>query len=122
MSNNWSSWRRFPDPNFGGSIEAPMGPGVYEVRRTSTGEVVAFGAAPVVARSLAALRLHSRVKSWILPLRQQQFADEFEYRTCAAASTSTATLVAEGLRGRRRAYLKRRIGLKGRLTAPSLSI
>jgi hypothetical protein len=122
MPNNWSSWRRFPDPNFGVSIEAPMGPGVYEVRRIATGEVVAFGAAPVIARSLAALRLHPRVKSWISLLRQQQFADEFEYRTCVAATPATAALVAEGLRGRRRAYLKRRVGLKGRLTAPSLSI
>jgi hypothetical protein len=122
MSNNWSSWRRFPDPNFSGSIEAPMGPGVYEVRRISTGEVVAFGAAPVVARSLAALRLHPCVKSWISLSRQQPSAEEFEYRTCTAATPSAATLVAENLRGRRRTYLKRRVSLKGGLTAPSLPI
>jgi hypothetical protein len=108
MSNNWSSWRHFPHPDYGGTIEAPMGPGVYEVRRISNGEVVAFGAAPVVARSLAALRLHPNVKSWMLRLRQQQPAEDFEYRTCSAATPYAAALVAEDLRGRRRTYLKRR--------------
>jgi hypothetical protein len=122
MPNNWSSWRCFPHPNYGGTIEAPMGPGVYEVRRISTGEVVAFGAAPVVAQSLAALRLHPNVKSWMSRLRQQQPVDDFEYRTCPAATPSAATLVAEDLRGRRRAYLKRRAGLKGGLDAPSFSV
>lgn len=121
MPKNWSNWRHFPGPQYGGAIEAPMGPGVYEVRRISTGEQVAFGAAPDVARSLAALRLQPILKSWMSRLRQQQAADDFEYRTCAAATPSIAKFVAEGLRGRRRAYLTRRVAIKGGLNAPSFS-
>ena len=122
MPNNWSNWRHFPGPEYSGAIEAPMGPGVYEVRRISTGEQVAFGAAPNVARSLAALRLQPGLKSWMSLWRQQQAADHFEYRTCAAANPSIAKSVAEGLRGRRRTYLARRVGLKGALNAPSFPI
>jgi hypothetical protein len=122
MPDNWSNWKRLPGPEYSGAIEAPMGPGVYEVRRISTGAQVAFGAAPDVARSLSALRLQPSLKSWMSRLRQQQPTDDFEYRTCVAATPSVAKHVAEGLRGRRRAYLTRRVGLKGGPNAPSFSM
>ena len=43
MVQTWSGWKRFPDAQSGEFVEAPTGPGVYEVRHTLTGRVVAFG-------------------------------------------------------------------------------
>ncbi len=34
MMQTWSGWKRFPDVKSGDHIEAPIGPGVYEVRHT----------------------------------------------------------------------------------------
>lgn len=39
----WTPWRPFPDPRTGGILHAPIGPGVYDLRRTSTKEPVLFG-------------------------------------------------------------------------------
>ena len=57
----WSSWKRFPDAQSGGTVEAPIGPGVYEVRHTMTGRVVAFGHAKNVASALTELKLNGGV-------------------------------------------------------------
>ncbi len=32
MIQGLSSWKRFPDVGTGGHLDAPVGPGVYEVR------------------------------------------------------------------------------------------
>ena len=58
MVQTWSSWKRFPDAQSGEHVEAPIGPGVYEVRHTMTGRVVAFGHAGNVANALADLKLN----------------------------------------------------------------
>jgi len=57
----WSSWKRFPDAQFGGHVEAPIGPGVYEVRHTLTGRVMAFGHAGNVANAIADLKVNGGV-------------------------------------------------------------
>ena len=43
MSDRWTGWKSFPDDYHGEYIQAPIGPGLYEVCRASTGEQVAFG-------------------------------------------------------------------------------
>ena len=58
MVQTWSDWKRFPDAHSGEHVEAPIGPGVYEVRHTMTGRVVAFGHSGNVANSLADLKLN----------------------------------------------------------------
>ena len=58
MVQTWSNWKRFPDAYSGEHVEAPIGPGVYEVRHTMTGRVVAFGHSANVANSLADLKLN----------------------------------------------------------------
>ena len=49
MSDRWTGWKSFPDDYYGEYIQAPMGPGLYEVCRASTREQVAFGCTRNVA-------------------------------------------------------------------------
>jgi len=53
MIGRWSTWKRFPDAFHGEHIEAPIGPGVYEVCHNASGEQVAFGYAGNVAQALS---------------------------------------------------------------------
>jgi hypothetical protein len=110
MINPWTNWKLLPDPKLGEAIDAPVGPGLYEVRRMSTGELAAFGPAANVAQAMAALRLHPRPPSWLLLARRHEPGDDFEYRTRATATKAEAKTVANSLRGRRNVYWRRRAG------------
>lgn len=110
MINPWTNWKRFPDPQLGGSIEAPIGPGVYEVRRMSTGQLAAFGPATNVAQAMAALKLHARPRSWLSIVRSTEPAEDYEYRIRPTATTAQAKTVANSLRGRRNVFWRRRAG------------
>jgi hypothetical protein len=96
MQLAWSSWKPFPDPRRGGSIEAPIGPGVYEVRRVANGDLVAFGHAGNVALALAALR--KPAPRFRLFRSRDLVAEELEYRTCPAHSADQAKAIAAYLR------------------------
>src|SRR5215813_1820527 len=87
MVQTWSNWKQFPDAQSGEHVEAPIGPGVYEVRHTMTGRVVAFGHSANVANSLA----------------------DLEYRTCAATSRAEAKTAAQRLLGLRQTAWRRRM-------------
>ena len=39
----WTRWRPFPDPTAGGCLHAPIGPGMYDLRRCSCGQLVCCG-------------------------------------------------------------------------------
>jgi len=58
MIQTWNSWKRFPDVRTGGQLDAPVGPGVYEVHHTLTGRVIAFGHTGDVANALNHLKLN----------------------------------------------------------------
>jgi hypothetical protein len=91
-------------------MQAPVGPGVYEVRRISNGEVVAFEHSGNVARDLAAFRPRPSRLPWARPFERSEDAvraGEFEYRTCSASTTSEAKEMARHLLGRREIYLRR---------------
>jgi hypothetical protein len=109
MTHPWTNWKRFPDPQRGGLIEAPIGPGVYEVRRMSDGELVAFGSATNVAQALAGLQPHGASKWW-LSSRTPKRVDEFEYRIWSTVTKMEAKTVADSLRGRRHVFWRRRAG------------
>jgi hypothetical protein len=60
----WTSWKRFPDSHRGGLVEAPIGPGVYEVRHVETGEVIAFGHSGSVANAIGELKINGKAGLW----------------------------------------------------------
>ena len=62
MISTWSEWKRYPRPGRGENIEAPIMPGIYEVRYAATGALHSFGAVDNVAQALAMLSIGG--KSW----------------------------------------------------------
>jgi hypothetical protein len=114
MVQTWSSWKRFPDAQSGDHVEAPIGPGVYEVRHTMTGRVVAFGHSSNVANSLADLKLNGGVGAFARLFRKQPLVSrvsDLEYRTCAAASRAEAKTAASRLMGLRQTAWRRRMDM-----------
>jgi len=107
MIYNWTGWKHFPDAAVGGAIEAPNGPGVYEVRHTVSGRVVAFGSASNVARALSKLRINRSSARKFLPLFPKRSlmprVFDLEYRTSAASSRSEARGAARRLLGLKQA-------------------
>jgi Flp pilus assembly protein TadD len=114
MVQTWSGWKRFPDAQSGNHVEAPIGPGVYEVRHTMTGRVIAFGHAGSVANALASLKLNGGLGVFARLLRKQPLVSrvsDLEYRTCAAGSRSEAKTTARRLLGLRQTAWRRRMDL-----------
>lgn len=108
MVNCWASWKAFPVSENGGHIDAPIGPGVFEVRHTETGELIAFGESGRVAHDLS--KLLRPAAPWGRLLGRKSPAHrpgDLEYRTCAAATAYEAKMVAGQLRGRREAFWRR---------------
>jgi hypothetical protein len=112
MVQTWSSWKRFPDVQSGDNVEAPMGPGVYEVRHTMTGRVMAFGHAGSVANALSELKFDGGVGPLARLFGRQPLVSrvsDLEYRTCAAASRAEAKTTAQRLLGLRQTAWRRRM-------------
>jgi hypothetical protein len=108
MIGNWTSWKKFPNAERGEHVEAPIGPGIYEVRNVSTGGLAAFDASANVARALSAL--HKPPSSpWtkLFGGRGGWEGHDLEYRTAAAASLGEAKTMAQRLLGRREVYYRR---------------
>lgn len=111
---SWSSWKRFPDAQSGEHVEAPIGPGVYEVRHTLTGRVVAFGHSSNVANALSELKLNGGVGTFARLFRKPSLVSrvaDLEYRTCAAATRADAKVAAHRLLGLRQTAWRRRMDL-----------
>ena len=53
--SGWSRWSAFPDPEEGGYLCAPFGPGVYELRNRETGQLVLFGRGKNLAYRMSSL-------------------------------------------------------------------
>jgi hypothetical protein len=102
MISTWSEWKRYPRAGRGDNIEAPITPGIYEVRFAGTGALHSFGAVDNVAQALALLQVGS--KSWF-GRREPEIMPELEYRTCATSSKAAAKAAAERMIGRRETYM-----------------
>ena len=102
MISTWSEWKRYPRAERGENIEAPISPGIYEVRFAGTGALHSFDAVDNVAHALAILPL--RQKSWF-GRRDTGDIPDLEYRTCAASTKADAKAASERMIGRRETYL-----------------
>jgi hypothetical protein len=110
MIGSWTSWKRFPGIQSGESVEAPVGPGIYEVRYISNGDLAAFDASPNVAYALSSLLRRPPSRKWKRLFGTQNTSwqgNDLEYRTCAAATVGEAKMMAECLLGRRQAFWRR---------------
>jgi hypothetical protein len=102
MISTWSEWKRFPRPGRGENLEAPISPGIYEVRFAGTGALHSFGAVDNVAQALALLPVEP--KSWF-GRRDAAASPDLEYRTCATSTKADAKTAAERMIGRRDTYM-----------------
>ena len=102
MISTWSEWKRYPRAERGENIEAPISPGIYEVRYAGTGGLHSFGAVDNVAQALSMLQVTT--KSWFGRREPAQVPD-LEYRTCATSSKADAKAAADRMIGHREAYM-----------------
>ena len=110
----WSSWKRFPDAQNGGHIEAPIGPGVYEVRHTMTGRVVAFGHAGNLANAISDLKMNGGISPLARLFGRKPLVsrvNDLEFRTCAATSRAEAKTTASRLASLRQSAWRRRLDM-----------
>ena len=63
MTPSWSGWKHYPKGGRG-NIEAPIGPGLYEVRRANDGALFAFDVVDNLAKALAALQTRPKRLGW----------------------------------------------------------
>ena len=102
MISTWSEWKRYPRAGRGENIEAPITPGIYEVRFAGTGALHSFGAVDNVAQALSQVAVGA--KSWF-GRREPAAVPDLEYRTCATSSKADAKVAAERMIGRRETYM-----------------
>ena len=122
MVQTWSGWKRFPDAQTGENVEAPIGPGVYEVRHTMTGRLIAFGHAANVANAISELKMDRGGNPITRLFRPQPLTSrvaDLEYRTCAAGSRAEAKTAAQRLMGLRQTAWRRRMDLGWAARHPS---
>ena len=102
MISTWSEWKRYPRAGRGENIEAPISPGIYEVRFAGTGALHSFGAVDNVARHWRCCR---SVRNHGSAAARPAVTPDLEYRTCATSSKADAKAAAERMIGRRETYM-----------------
>jgi hypothetical protein len=109
MIARWTEWKSFPDAYYGAYIQAPIGPGLYEVCQTETREQVAFGHSRNVAEALTDLLKPGKVerRGWFWRSRRRYATGELEYRTWAAATVADAKAAVDQILGQRDAVWRR---------------
>ena len=103
--STWSEWKRFPDPARGEQLEAPIGPGLYEVRYMSSGALFGFSASDNVAQSLSTLPMKPSLFRSLFGKHRPMPLNDLEYRTCATPTREIARITAERLAERREAFV-----------------
>jgi len=104
----WGNWIRFPDAQSGEYVEAPIGPGIYEVATVW----LAFGYAGNVANAISELKFNGGGNPFTRFFRKEPLVArvfDFEYRTCPAASRADAKIAAQRLLGLRHTAWRRRM-------------
>jgi len=102
MVDRWSEWKIFPAQGRGEHLDAPVGPGLYELRNRMTGEFLGFGQAANVA---AALSRYFTPTWWDrLTGRRAPDVRHIEYRTMSARDKRHAKAQAASIAWRREAF------------------
>jgi hypothetical protein len=109
MSARWTEWKSYPDAYHGEYIEAPIGPGLYEVCYSATRQRVAFGCTTNVARTLAEVLKPRKARRWSLFRRAPApyTSGELEYRAWPTATLADAKVAIDQIVNRRDAVLRR---------------
>jgi hypothetical protein len=109
MIARWTEWKSFPDAFHGEYIQAPLGPGLYEVCQTETRERVAFGYSHNVAETLTDLLKPGKVekRAFFWRSRRRYATGELEYRTWAVATIADAKVAVDQILGQRDAVVRR---------------
>lgn len=105
MSAIWSEWKRYPKAARGEMLEAPIGPGVFEVKHASSGALFAFDSTDNLALALASITTAPKSFASWFGKRDPVASPELEYRTYATSTREEAKVVAERMIGRREAYM-----------------
>jgi hypothetical protein len=105
MIASWSEWKRYPRAARNEKLEAPIGPGIFEVRHVSSGALFAFEASENLAHALSSIGSGSKsFVSWF-GKRDTTMLPDLEYRTFATATRGEAKVAAERMIGRREAFM-----------------
>ncbi len=105
MIASWSDWKRYPKVGRGETLQAPIGPGIFEVRHVSSGALFAFDASDNLAEALSNLAFGSKsFLSWF-GKRTPLSLPDLEYRTLSTTTAAQAKIAAERVIGRREAYM-----------------
>ena len=105
MIANWSEWKRYPRAARNEKLEAPIGPGVFEVRHVSSGALFAFEAVENLAHALSSITSGSKSFTSWFGKRDAAMLPDLEYRTFATATREEAKVAAERMIGRREAFM-----------------
>ena len=105
MIATWSEWKRYPKIARGESLEAPIGPGIFEVRHVSSGALFAFASADTLAVALSDLSFGSKSVLSFFGKRDLVTLPDLEFRTISTATRAQAKIAAERVLGRREAYM-----------------
>jgi hypothetical protein len=105
MISTWSEWKRYPKAVRGEKLEAPIGPGVFEVRHTSSGALFAFEAVDNIAHALSSITSGPRSFASWFGKRDPVMSLDLEYRIFATSTREEAKVAAERMLGRREAFM-----------------
>lgn len=105
MISTWSEWKRYPKATRGEKLEAPIGPGVFEVRHTSSGALFAFDAVDNLAHALSSITSGPKSFTAWFGKRDPVALPDLEYRTYATSTREEAKVVAERMIGRRETFM-----------------
>jgi hypothetical protein len=107
MSDRWTTWKSFPDDYHGEAVQAPIGPGVYEVCNAATRQQLAFGCTRNLARKLGGILKPRGLRKWLSLRRRRYTTGELEYRVWPTATLSGAKVAMGIIREQRGAMLRR---------------
>ncbi|MDB5618571.1 hypothetical protein [Tardiphaga sp.] len=106
MITRWTEWKPYPRMARGEAIEAPIGPGIFEVRHAASGALFAFDAADSLVQALAKLAAPKSLVSWF-GIGGPVSLPELEYRTFSTTTRANARIAEARMIDRRETYLRR---------------